>query len=50
MEFLVKFSKNSLALAAALALVAANKIPDGKTLIGLLLYDAARRSLAANVG
>ncbi|MCU1320001.1 MAG: hydrolase [Edaphobacter sp.] len=31
-------------LSEALALVAANKIHDGKTLIGLLLYDAARRS------
>ena len=28
----------------AMALVAANKIHDGKTLIGLLLYDAARRA------
>ncbi len=33
-----------LALSEALALVAANKIHDGKTLIGLMLYDAARRS------
>src|ERR1700733_12635563 len=33
-----------LTLSEALALVAANKIHDGKTLIGLLLYDAARRS------
>jgi ADP-ribose pyrophosphatase len=33
-----------LTLFDALALVAANKIHDGKTLIGLLLYDAARRS------
>src|SRR6202011_178482 len=33
-----------LPLSQALALVAANKIHDGKTLIGLLLYDAARRS------
>jgi ADP-ribose pyrophosphatase len=33
-----------LALSEALALVAANKIHDGKTLIGLLLYDAARRA------
>jgi ADP-ribose pyrophosphatase len=33
-----------LPLSAALALVAANKIHDGKTLIGLMLYDAARRS------
>jgi ADP-ribose pyrophosphatase len=31
-------------LSEALALVAANKIHDGKTLIGLLLYDAARRT------
>jgi ADP-ribose pyrophosphatase len=31
-------------LSEALALVAANKIHDGKTLIGLLLYDAALRS------
>jgi ADP-ribose pyrophosphatase len=33
-----------LPLSQALALVAANKIHDGKTLIGLLLYDAARRA------
>jgi ADP-ribose pyrophosphatase len=33
-----------LTLSEALALVAANKIHDGKTLIGLMLYDAARRS------
>jgi ADP-ribose pyrophosphatase len=33
-----------LPLSQALALVAANKIHDGKTLIGLMLYDAARRS------
>jgi ADP-ribose pyrophosphatase len=33
-----------LTLSEALALVAANKIHDGKTLIGLLLYDAGRRS------
>jgi ADP-ribose pyrophosphatase len=33
-----------LPLSQALALVAANKIHDGKTLIGLLLYDAARRT------
>jgi ADP-ribose pyrophosphatase len=33
-----------LTLSEALALVAANKVHDGKTLIGLLLYDAARRS------
>ena len=31
-------------LSQALALVAANKIHDGKTLIGLSLYDAARRA------
>ncbi|WP_317891084.1 NUDIX hydrolase [Edaphobacter bradus] len=31
-------------LSKALALVAANKIHDGKTLIGLMLYDAARRT------
>ena len=30
-------------LSEALALIAANKIHDGKTLIGLSLYDAARR-------
>jgi ADP-ribose pyrophosphatase len=28
----------------ALALIAANKIHDGKTLIGLMLYDSARRA------
>jgi ADP-ribose pyrophosphatase len=28
----------------ALALIAANKIHDGKTLIGLMLYDSARRT------
>jgi ADP-ribose pyrophosphatase len=33
-----------LTLSEALALVAANKIHDGKTLIGLMLYDAARRA------
>jgi ADP-ribose pyrophosphatase len=33
-----------LPLSEALALVAANKIHDGKTLIGLMLYDAARRN------
>ncbi len=33
-----------LTLSEALALVANQKIHDGKTLIGLLLYDAARRS------
>jgi ADP-ribose pyrophosphatase len=33
-----------LTLSEALALVAANKIHDGKTLIGLMLYDNARRS------
>jgi ADP-ribose pyrophosphatase len=33
-----------LTLSEALALVAANKIHDGKTLIGLLLYDTARKS------
>ena len=32
-----------LPLSEALALIAANKIHDGKTLIGLMLYDAARR-------
>jgi ADP-ribose pyrophosphatase len=32
-----------LTLSEALALVAANKIHDGKTLIGLMLYDRARR-------
>jgi len=31
-------------LSEALALIAANKIHDGKTLIGLMLYDAARRA------
>jgi ADP-ribose pyrophosphatase len=31
-------------LSEALALIAANKIHDGKTLIGLSLYDAARRA------
>ena len=31
-------------LSEALALVAANKIHDGKTLIGISLYDAARRA------
>jgi ADP-ribose pyrophosphatase len=30
-------------LSQALSLIAANKIHDGKTLIGLMLYDAARR-------
>jgi ADP-ribose pyrophosphatase len=33
-----------LPLSQALALVAANKIHDGKTLIGLMFYDAARRA------
>ncbi|MEO6806801.1 MAG: NUDIX hydrolase [Edaphobacter sp.] len=33
-----------LKLSQALALAAANKIHDGKTLIGLLLYDSARRA------
>ncbi len=33
-----------LPLSEALALIAANKIHDGKTLIGLMFYDAARRS------
>src|SRR6202020_1040089 len=33
-----------LSLSEALALVAGNKIQDGKTLVGLMLYDAARRS------
>jgi ADP-ribose pyrophosphatase len=37
-----------LPLSQALALVAANKIHDGKTLIGLMLYDAARRSNRLN--
>ena len=32
-----------LPLSEALALIAANKIHDGKTLIGLMLYDAHRR-------
>jgi ADP-ribose pyrophosphatase len=32
-----------LPLSKALALIAANKIHDGKTLIGLMLYDAIRR-------
>ena len=32
-----------LPLSEALALITANKIHDGKTLIGLMLYDAARR-------
>jgi ADP-ribose pyrophosphatase len=31
-------------LSQALALIAANKIHDGKTLIGLMLYDAGRRT------
>jgi ADP-ribose pyrophosphatase len=31
-------------LSEALGLIAANKIHDGKTLIGLMLYDAARRA------
>lgn len=31
-------------LSKALTLIAANKIHDGKTLIGLLLYDAGRRA------
>jgi ADP-ribose pyrophosphatase len=31
-------------LSQALALIAANKIHDGKTLVGLSLYDAARRA------
>lgn len=31
-------------LSEALALIAANKIHDGKTLIGLMLYDAGRRA------
>jgi ADP-ribose pyrophosphatase len=31
-------------LSEALALIAANKIRDGKTLIGLSLLDAARRA------
>jgi len=33
-----------LTLSEALALVDANKIHDGKTLVGLMLYDRARRS------
>jgi ADP-ribose pyrophosphatase len=33
-----------LPLSEALVLVAANKIHDGKTLIGLMLYDSARRA------
>jgi ADP-ribose pyrophosphatase len=33
-----------LTLSEAMALVANNKIHDGKTLIGLMLYDAARRA------
>ena len=33
-----------LTLSEAMALVADNKIHDGKTLIGLMLYDAARRA------
>jgi len=33
-----------LPLSQALSLVTANKIHDGKTLIGLMLYDASRRS------
>ena len=33
-----------LPLSEALALIAANKIHDGKTLIGLMLYDAGRRA------
>ena len=33
-----------LPLSEVLALIAANKIHDGKTLIGLMLYDSARRS------
>jgi ADP-ribose pyrophosphatase len=33
-----------LTLSEALALIAAGKIHDGKTLIGLMLYDAARRA------
>jgi ADP-ribose pyrophosphatase len=33
-----------LPLSEALALVAANKIHDGKTLIGLMLYDSIRRA------
>jgi ADP-ribose pyrophosphatase len=33
-----------LPLSEALTLIAANKIHDGKTLIGLMLYDSARRA------
>ena len=33
-----------LPLSEVLALIAADKIPDGKTLIGVLFYDAARRA------
>jgi ADP-ribose pyrophosphatase len=33
-----------LPLSEALALIAANKIHDGKTLIGLMLYDRIRRT------
>ena len=33
-----------LPISKALALIAANKIHDGKTLIGLMLYDSARRA------
>jgi ADP-ribose pyrophosphatase len=33
-----------LPLSEALALIAANKIHDGKTLIGLMLYDSVRRA------
>ncbi len=33
-----------LPLSEAMALIAANKIHDGKTLIGLMLYDSARRA------
>ncbi len=33
-----------LPLSQALALIAANKIHDGKTLVGLMLYDSARRA------
>jgi ADP-ribose pyrophosphatase len=31
-------------LSKALAMAAENKIHDGKTLVGLMLYDAARRA------
>jgi ADP-ribose pyrophosphatase len=31
-------------LSEALKLIAVGKIHDGKTLVGLLLYDAARKS------